>query len=121
MSIRDFKKITPKTSQEPAVVRDQIGRVLREGDLIHLQTVVVQPYRVVSIVLPVDPQVPVGYIDITLQSTVKFRAARNQPNLEFLRVATGDELHSLQSAPVDPPSLKQQSDLRLTLAEDEQS
>lgn len=89
----------------PAQIRDAIGRVLQTGDLIHLQVTAVQPYRVTSITPCIDPSVPPGMLEISLVSSVRFRAGRDLTNVEFLRIMSREEADQMAGRiPVDPPT-----------------
>lgn len=102
MAVHDFKGFKPRQAgglvlpgggQEiptaPAQVRDTLGRVLAVGDMIRLEQFTTNPYRVQS-VQPV-PAAP-GMMEVVLQSTQVFIAQRDQPNQEFLRIMTVQEI-----------------------------
>jgi hypothetical protein len=92
----------------PAQVRDALGRILHEGDLVSLQTVAVQPYRVLKI-QQMPPQVgSPPMMQIVLQSISQFLAPRDRPNTEFLRIMTLEETKQVAGAapPEIDPSLK---------------
>ena len=87
-----------RTAQLPPEVRDQVGRVLVEGDGVILQTQSSPIFRVQSIKVVVEPGVPPGFMDITLVSQARFRAPRGVQNQEFLRVIESGEQKSESSA-----------------------
>jgi hypothetical protein len=72
----------------PAQVRDQIGRVLQEADIITLHTQNPQLFRVDQIKPVVESGVPAGFMEVRLSCTLAFRAPRDVPNLEFLKVGS---------------------------------
>lgn len=130
---REFKPFPPPRGQglivpggreipvAPPVVRDALGRILVTGDFVRIDVPNTQPYRVQT-VLPA-PHAP-GLMEITLSSTVKFLAQRDQANVEFLRVMTRAEVDERQaqgqeSAPVDPPATEPLG--RLALATEEEA
>jgi hypothetical protein len=76
----------------PPQIRDLYGRVLREGDGVTLHTLYPQVFKVAQIIAVVEPDVRPGCMDITLVSTVRFRAMRNQVNQEFARVLQVEEV-----------------------------
>ena len=115
MTIRDFsgfKKPSLPTNipiigagpeSRPPQVRDGLGRLLTVGDFLHLQTVNVQPYRILKIApMPPAPGQPPGLMEVVLQSTVRFAAVRDQGNIEFLRVRTAEEAAGLAGVRVEP-------------------
>ena len=112
---------------EPAIVRDSLGRELKAGDFVRLDVANTTPYRIKSITpVPAAPHM----MEIVLASQAVYISPRNQPQSEFLRVMTREEVEARQeqgqkSAPIDPPSatpgasLPPEPEPRMTLAEDE--
>jgi len=100
----------------PPQVRDMLGRILAPGDLIHLQTVQIQPYKVLKIApMPVAPGQPPGLMEVLLQSTVRFAAPRDQGNVEFLRIMTAVEaqpVEKVEVTPAEPPAEEERPSLK---------
>lgn len=114
MSVRDFRPIKPSLTggvpilggpgSAPAQVRDALGRVLAEGDLIILKTTQEQVYKVTKIQplsMP-SPNGPVPLMDIQLASAARFSAQRDQPNAEFVRVMSAGEVAAQMAPPGTP-------------------
>ncbi len=88
----------------PPIVRDIMGRPLKEGDRIILNPVAPPPWGITKIV-PVLTG-PANMMDITITCTLKFRAVRDQVNQEFIRVQSVEEIKAMageQEPPADPP------------------
>jgi hypothetical protein len=82
----------------PPTVRDQFGRALQDGDHVFLAAAAQPLFKVIKVTPVLDPGAPANLMDIMLQCTVLFRAGRNQPNREFVRVMTA--LENPQQAPL---------------------
>lgn len=76
---------------ESPQVLDAYGRPLQEGDIIHLQTPINQPFRVQSVRPVVEPGLPAGLMEITVQCVARFHAPRMQRAQEFVLVLTKEE------------------------------
>ena len=80
-----------RAALQPLEIRDSLNRVIHENDAVILQTQHAQLFRVASIKQVLEPGAPAGLMDIVLQSTAVFRAARGSRNAEFLRVVQARE------------------------------
>ncbi len=91
-------------------IRDALGRVLKEGDFIILQTPNEQPFRVQELKVVQEPGMP-PVMQIKLTSTTFFLSQMDVPNTEFMRVMTNDEVKERQAqgqegVSVDRPDAK---------------
>ena len=83
-------------NMKPPNVRDLYGRILVAGDKILLNTPQVpQLYQIASITPAVDPKLPPNTMEIILSAKLRFVAARDNPNPEFVLVIQNDQ-------PVEP-------------------
>lgn len=80
-----------RTLLQPAEVRDALNRVLFEGDGVLLNLPLPPIFFVQQIERVVDPQVPPGFMEITVISKQKFRAPRGVANNEFTRIVAQAE------------------------------
>ena len=69
-----------------AQVRDRLGRVLHEGDLLTLHTPHPPIFKVERIEPYIQPGIPPGTMRIICTSVAPFFAQRDEGNMEFLRV-----------------------------------
>src|SRR5262245_14473119 len=77
-------------------VLDARGRTLQEGDEIILATGGPQFFRVAKIAPDLHPQAPAGLMVATITCTIAFRAMTGEPNPEFVRVQTIQEIEARQ-------------------------
>jgi len=110
-NIKNFKPFKPPGNipiigQQPDNVRDALNRILQVGDLVALQTVTAQPFRLTKIE-PAQGE-PNG-LQVHFEAHAVFLAPKNGANAEFLRIASIDEMRK-PGVPVEPEKAQEIAD-----------